>query len=89
MKNDQLKEFLKDVRRILSRLCYSILKQLVVLAVVGTMVILFYEAGRADMFNMQSNVDEICEQHEKDLSMSNDDYAIEQTKKDKGDVYEE
>jgi hypothetical protein len=89
MKNDQLKEFSKDVMNNFYRLCYWILKQLVALAVIGTMGILFYEAGKTDAFNMQSNVDEICEQREKDLSMRTDNVSNEKPNEDIGVVYEE
>lgn len=44
---------------------WVLLKYLITLALVGLMAILYYQAGRSEMFDYPRNADEFCEQHEK------------------------
>lgn len=65
----------ENLEKLMNNFCsfgYWLLKQLIVMALVGIMAVLYYEAGRAEMFSYPTNADEFCEQHEKDLNALNE-----------------
>jgi hypothetical protein len=85
MRNRMLNNFLKD----LGSFIYWSLKQAVAIALVGAMCIMFYQAGRAEMFADPKNADEFCEQHEKNLRRPIDYVSLETKNENEGVVNED
>ena len=84
MENEKLKRMIESGYKF----SCSLLKYALTLALVGLMAIMYYQAGRAEMFNYPANADEFCEQHEKDLKATNE-HLIELRNTNKGEVYGE
>lgn len=83
------KEKLEKMMNNFCSFSYWILKQLLAMALIGVMAILYYQAGRAEMFNYPANADEFCEQHEKELEAPNDVVIDLKTKNEGEKKYEE
>ena len=84
MKNEKLKRMIESG----FKFSCSLLKYAATMALVGLMAIMYYQAGRAEMFNYPTNADEFCEQHEKELKSTND-FLLELRKNNKGEAYNE
>jgi hypothetical protein len=85
MRNRMLNNFIQDLGGFL----YWLLKQLLMLAMVGLVAILYYQAGKAQIFENMGNIDEVCEQREKDLTQPIDEVSPETMKENKGAANEE
>lgn len=89
IRNRMIVNFLKD----LGSFIYWSLKQAVAIALaialVGATCIMFYQAGRAEMFADPKNPDEYCEQHEKSLRRPIDYVSLETKKENEGVANEE
>lgn len=84
MKNEKLKKMIESGLRF----GCSLLKFAVTMALAGVMAIMYYQAGRAEMFDYPTNADEFCEQHEIELKATND-LVFELRKNNQGEVYGE
>lgn len=85
MKNETENKFVKDLVNFL----YWILKQLLMLVMIGAVAVLYYQAGKAQIFEDMGNIDEVCEQREIDLTQPVDNVSLETIKENKGAVYGE